>query len=1021
MRTRVTTVLVARDGGDWLKQTLDGLATQTRQPDRLIAVVNSGKEKVAKQVETQASPLRIVTTQSAMHFGAAVNQGVVAIPAGTRLDAVEPQQDSEPIEDWFWLLTEDSAPEPRALEELIATVRRAPSVVVAGPKLVNWDQPDRIIELGQSLTHRGDRWLLRRQERDQQQYDHLQDVLGVGPVGMFVRADVWQQLAGFDPAYPVYDDGLDFCVRARLAGHRVIVAPTSRIRFAQRGIAGPRIERSGRVLRAAHREARTSDLHRRISYAAGFNAFFMWLGLPFVAIARMIWSLIRERPGNLWGELSSALAVFFRPASLRESRRRVSTANVAGWGAVDPLRTDPKSVRTARMIDREAILAAQGRVRDELHFISTGGLAVLIVASLSTLGLTWWAVTQTSLTGGGLAPLSPLGELWANTRTVGGVPADPFTWVLAVLGSLTFYNPSQAVVLMLVASIPLAALGGWIWAAGLTKATSGRVLLGLGWAFSPVLLGSISAGRLGALILAVILPWLLLAASRARTSWSWVGITSLLAAVALACAPVLLPAATVLLIVGVIGPARGFAKVLSTAVAPLVLFAPKILALLGGASPLDLLRDPGITSVFTPGSTWHLLVGFPEFGLEGWGHIFSGLGLGGAPASLLVGVLLLPIVLLAALGLITGSVRFTLLNALLGALGLLTAVGASQLQLAAVGDQGVALWTGSGLALYWIAVLGLAAVGVSVLGKVAAPVVTVALVAALVAVGPLTVKLATANTELAPGVSQMPALVQAAGGQDPTLHTLMLAAIDDHSVRAQVVTGPLMRLDQVRIGAIPAHATEDDQWVAQLVGVLASTGGNARVLDSLREHGVGFVMLDAEGDPLGRSMLQSSLDQQTALENAGQTDHGLLWRVRDTAPGGGTDQGDDGTGLLTQLGNLSNAAFAHALWVLQIAVLLGVVLLALPTGEVFERPERRRKNAVAVGVEAADAEAADAETAGAEVIAGQGEDQPAAEQPAPVEAAHEPSADAGPVSSDSPDLPAEADAAPPSEREEGDQ
>src|SRR5690606_2939143 len=133
---------------------------------------------------------------------------------------------AEPAEDWYWLLTEDSAPEPLALSEILKTVQRAPSVAIAGPKLVSWEHPDRIIELGQSLTYSGDRWLLRRQERDQQQYDHLQDVLGVGPVGMLVRADAWRQLEGFDPGYHVYDDGLDLSVRARLAGFRVVVAPT---------------------------------------------------------------------------------------------------------------------------------------------------------------------------------------------------------------------------------------------------------------------------------------------------------------------------------------------------------------------------------------------------------------------------------------------------------------------------------------------------------------------------------------------------------------------------------------------------------------------------------------------------------------------------------------------------------------------------------------------------------------------------------------------------------------------------
>ncbi len=947
MRTRVTAILVARHGGEWLDQTLAGIAEQTRQPDRVIAVVNGGRESLAHQLRAHPGISGVVSTQTVTSFGGAVQHGVAATPADRTTLPGDVSYEAgaekpESFQDWFWLLTEDSAPEPRALAEILSTVQRAPSVAIAGPKLVNWDHPDRIVELGQSLTRRGERWLLRRQERDQQQYDHLQDVLGVGPVGMLVRADVWRQLEGFDPSYAVYDDGLDLSVRARLSGYRVVVSPTSRVRFAQLGVAGPRIERSRRVMRTAHREARTAQLHRRIAYAPALAAFFMWLGLPLLAIARVGWALIREHPGNMWGEFSSALRVFFRPGAIRASRRRVREANSSGWGAVKPLRVDPKTVRTARMIDREAILVSQGRLRDDLHFISTGGLAVLLVSVMVAIGLTWWAITQTSLAGGSLAPLSPLGELWANTRTENGVPADPFTWVLALLGTLTFWNPSHGVVLMLVAAIPLAALGGWIWSAQLTKYSAGRALLALAWALSPVLLGSLAAGRLPTLILAVVLPWLLLAATRARESWSWAGIASLLAGIALACAPVLIPAGLVLLVVGLIGSPRGIARVLSIGIVPLALFAPKLLMLLRGGSPLDLLLDPGIASPFRPGSTWHLLLGFPEFGLEGWGGIFADFGLSGFPATLLVGVLLLPIVLLAAVGLITGRVHFTLLHAVLGGVGLLTAVGASRLELTSIGSQEAALWTGSGLALYWIAVLGLAAVGTTTLRKAAAPVVAVGLVMALVAVAPLAVKLATAQTDIVPGDAQMPAIVQAAGTQDPTLRTLVLTVEGPQAVRAQVVEGAGVRLDELRTAATPSGVTDHDEQLAELVGALASTGDEARTEEVVAAQGIGFVLLENKGESTERSQLQSAFDQQTALENAGQTAHGLLWRV--VSEHESLARIDENAGP-SWFAGMSNRVFVSALWWAQVIVLGGMLLLALPTGEVVAQPSRRRKAA----------------------------------------------------------------------------
>lgn len=928
MRSSVTAIIVASQGGEWLDETIAGIASQTRRPNAIIAVNNGGAEHVGTQLVNAnlggADAARVLGIPAKVPFGRAVQAALSAVQPG-----------EHPESEWIWLLSEDSCPEPEALERILSSVQRAQSVAVAGPKLVDWDHPERIIELGQSLTVTGSRWLLRRQELDQQQYDHLEDVLGVGPVGMLVRRDVWEELGGFDPAYSSYDDALDFCVRTRLAGYRVEVSPESRVRFARSGVAGPRIDRSRGVLRTAHRQARTAHLHRRIAYAPAPLAFFMWLGLPLLAIGSVFWALIREQPGNMFGEFVAALTVFFRPQALIASRKRVKRSSRVGWAAVRPLRTDRKTVRTARMIDREAILAAQGRTPRELAFVSSGGLAVLSTAAVVAIALTWWAITKTSLFGGGMAPLSPIGELWHHTRTLDGVPADPFNWVLAVLGSVTFWNPSHALVLLLVIAMPLAALGAWIWAAQLTESAAARAVVGLGFAFSPVLLGSIAAGRVTTLILAVVMPWLLLAATRCRESWSWAGTASLLAAVALACAPVLIPVALVFLLVGVFSSVRGVLRVLSVAIAPAVLFAPKLIATLFGGAPLDLLADPGIALPYQPGTTWHLLLGFPEFGLEGWARILDNVGLGGAPATLLVGVLLLPLALLALLGLYTGRVGVTVLHALFGALGLVTAVGSTQLMLSTAAEQPVAVWTGSGLVLYWLAILGLAAIGADTARRAAPAIVAVALVAALGAAAPLGVRLVTGDVPMQSGDKRMPALVQVAGQQDPNTRTLIVTAIDDHALHAEIVTGEGPELDEIRTSQNLQDPGAAQTQLAELVAALASIGG-ADVAQALADEHVNYVLLNQGNVPTAETDFQRTLDQHPQLASVGSTTQGLLWRVSESTVGG-ADDGDESASLVgTSFGG-------QTVWTVQLILLFAMLLLALPTGEVVERPERRKR------------------------------------------------------------------------------
>ena len=61
---------------------------------------------------------------------------------------------------------------------------------------------------------------------------------------MLVRADLFHELGGFDPATFPGSDDLDLCWRARLAGARVLVAPDARVRHRRADGAGRRGRRA---------------------------------------------------------------------------------------------------------------------------------------------------------------------------------------------------------------------------------------------------------------------------------------------------------------------------------------------------------------------------------------------------------------------------------------------------------------------------------------------------------------------------------------------------------------------------------------------------------------------------------------------------------------------------------------------------------------------------------------------------------------------------------------------------------
>ncbi len=125
------------------------------------------------------------------------------------------------------LCADDVILEPGAVRVLVdeAVVSNAG---VVGPKLVSDANADLLVDVGWMVDRYGEAWSIAEPgERDQEQHDAVRDVFFVTMRAMLVRADLFEALAGFDPACGPAADR-DLAWRARLAGARVIVAPEAR-------------------------------------------------------------------------------------------------------------------------------------------------------------------------------------------------------------------------------------------------------------------------------------------------------------------------------------------------------------------------------------------------------------------------------------------------------------------------------------------------------------------------------------------------------------------------------------------------------------------------------------------------------------------------------------------------------------------------------------------------------------------------------------------------------------------------
>lgn len=133
--------------------------------------------------------------------------------------------------DYLWIVDPEAQPRPDALKALVETAERVEASVV-GSKLLNRQNEEELVSVGGSTDVFGFPYSgIEDGEVDQEQYDVIRDVAYVEPASMLVRRDLAAGLGGIDTRLPYLASGLDLCQRARLAGGRVVVAPTAEVLY----------------------------------------------------------------------------------------------------------------------------------------------------------------------------------------------------------------------------------------------------------------------------------------------------------------------------------------------------------------------------------------------------------------------------------------------------------------------------------------------------------------------------------------------------------------------------------------------------------------------------------------------------------------------------------------------------------------------------------------------------------------------------------------------------------------------
>jgi GT2 family glycosyltransferase len=671
----VVAVVIVHDPGPWFDTTMAALARQDYPNLRMLFLVADGAvpfDEVQERIVSVIPTAFVRSLGANAGFGPSANEVLRLVEGDNGL---------------FLVCHDDVAPEPDALRLLVEELYRSNAGAV-GPKFVEWDEPRVLQSVGLSMDRFGEiDPVVEVGEVDQEQHDGVRDVFALPSAYFLVRADLFRQLGGFDPAIDFHGEDVELCWRIHHSGARVIVVPSARVRHL-----GQLRERRPDL---AHGRSKARHRMRSVATLTGASRLPLRIvEMVLLTMGELVVGPFTGRFGQAWKSLGALVGLIPRTPAILARRRAVKAGRVVPEREVFSLQERGSARLNSYLRSRETATYVGSGVEIRRWRPSTTGPVLAWLAVLAGV-----VVGARSFLGDGIPPVgeflafpeSPARLLdtymsgW-NPTGAGATSPNPTGWAtLAGLSVVTLFNMGLLHTVFVLALVVVGAAGTWKLATVFpsTRAQVGALVV---YAATPLVSGAMSSGRLTVLVTYAAVPWtvhllrraagistadpLLSAADavdglvtldgleRARRTV----LAGIVVAVAVAFAPIVLPGVVVLAVL--------LAAATLLAGGPWQTAAWFAVTGLGAAAVGALLNLPWIFSW-----SWEGLVGAPPIGEPGRGLVeLASFEIGTTDLAVLSLALYLPVfaaLLLARAWRLTWAVRAGVLVVAFGALAVL--------------------------------------------------------------------------------------------------------------------------------------------------------------------------------------------------------------------------------------------------------------------------------------------------------------------------------------------------------------
>lgn len=269
----VTTIIPNWNLKDDLGECLDSLSHITYANHQIIVVDNGSNDGSVDFVKRRYPWVTLIALPQNQGYAAALNAGIVrALEQGSS---------------YVFALNNDTIVEPDVLTKLVTVIKSDSSIGIAAPKVLYYDDPNRIYRLGDRKYRYlplpvgfGNKW------RDRHKFSGIMEFDYVSGCAMLIRASLFRVLGLFDTSFFMYYEDADFCRRAKEHDYRIVCVGDVVI-YHKASLSAKKEKITISYIRARNRVR----FYRR--YKHGLHPVLTYITLAIVALWRTLLGLIR--------------------------------------------------------------------------------------------------------------------------------------------------------------------------------------------------------------------------------------------------------------------------------------------------------------------------------------------------------------------------------------------------------------------------------------------------------------------------------------------------------------------------------------------------------------------------------------------------------------------------------------------------------------------------------------------------------------------------------------------------------